>query len=82
MAFRPLDLMEPEETVGNLWHGLAGGIGAAATHPGAAATLAGLRPSLGLLLRALGGAAGIEITEPRRPRQSPPAGGAQAGRRA
>ncbi|MFT6061911.1 MAG: nitric oxide reductase NorD protein [Paracoccaceae bacterium] len=63
MAFRPLDLMEPEETVGNLWHGLAGGIGAAATHPGAAATLAGLRPSLGLLLRALGGAAGIEITE-------------------
>lgn len=63
MAFHLADLMEPEETVGNLWHGLAGGLGAAAAHPGAAATLAGLRPSLAMLLRALGGGAGVEIVE-------------------
>ena len=31
-----LDLMEPEETVGNLWHDMASRIGAEASYPEAA----------------------------------------------
>lgn len=58
---RLMDLMEPEETVGNLWHDVAKDIGAQRRHPQAQATLAALRPSLALLLRALGGAEGVEI---------------------
>lgn len=58
-----LDLMEPEETVGNLWHDIAGGIGAARSHPEAVVTLAGLRTSLAVLFRAMGGAAGVELVE-------------------
>ena len=57
------DLMEPEETVGNLWHDMASGIGAAKTYPDAAVTLAQVRPSLALLFRALGGHAGVELGE-------------------
>ncbi|AJE45629.1 nitric oxide reductase activation protein NorD [Celeribacter indicus] len=60
---RLMDLMEPEETVGNLWHGLIEGMGAQPTHPEAAMRLADLRPSLALLLRALGARAGVEIVE-------------------
>lgn len=57
------DLMEPEETVGHLWHDLASGIGAGATYPEAGVTLAAVRPSLAVLFRALGGAAGVELSE-------------------
>jgi nitric oxide reductase NorD protein len=57
------DLMEPEETVGNLWHNMANGIGAAKTYPDAAVLLSQVRPSLALLFRALGGNAGVELTE-------------------
>ncbi|WP_226553211.1 nitric oxide reductase activation protein NorD [Celeribacter naphthalenivorans] len=60
---RLMDLMEPEETVGNLWHDLAKDIGADSRFPEAAVTLADLRPSLSLLFRALGGGAGVEIVE-------------------
>lgn len=60
---RLLDLMEPEETVGNLWHDMASGIGAGVSHPEAAVSLASLRPSLSILFRALGGVAGVELTE-------------------
>lgn len=60
---RLLDLMEPEETVGNLWHDIAKGIGADVTYPGAAILLASVRPSLSVLFRALGGAAGVELGE-------------------
>ena len=68
MDLSPLDLMEPEETVGNLWHAYASGIGAAPAFPEAAAELAQLRPSLTMLFRALGGAAGVELGEaPARP---------------
>lgn len=63
MALRPLDLMEPEETVGNLWHDLAIGISAETTYPECVATLASLRPSLTMMFRALGAEAGIEICE-------------------
>jgi len=55
------DLIEPEETVGNLWHEMAEGIGAARLYPQAAVALDDLRPSLAVLFRALGGAAGVEL---------------------
>ncbi len=60
---RLLDLMEPEETVGNLWHDMASGIAQAESHPEAAVTLASVRSSLAVLFRALGGAKGVELTE-------------------
>lgn len=60
---RALDLMEPEETVGNIWHDLATRVGAAEAHADAAVTLASVRPSLVVLFRALGGAAEVEIGE-------------------
>lgn len=61
MAFDPLALMEPEETVGNLWHAMASGIGQGATHPGQAATLTAMRPSLAVLFRGLGGRDGVDL---------------------
>ncbi|MDX2482792.1 MAG: VWA domain-containing protein [Pseudodonghicola sp.] len=57
------DLMEPEETVGNLWHDMASGIGKGVTYPQAGVALASVRPSLAMLFRALGGAAGVELAE-------------------
>lgn len=57
------DLMEPEETVGNLWHDMAAGIGADLGYPAAGVSLAAVRPSLAVLFRALGGAAGVELGE-------------------
>jgi len=57
------DLMEPEETVGKLWHDLASGIGAAVFYPEAGVSLASVRPSLSVLFRALGGGASVEIVE-------------------
>ncbi|SMY06368.1 nitric oxide reductase activation protein NorD [Flavimaricola marinus] len=60
---RLLDLMEPEETVGNLWHDMAQGIGADVCYPDASVALAAVRPSLAVLFRALGGAAGVELGE-------------------
>jgi len=58
-----LDLMEPEETVGNIWHEMASGIGAAAHYPDQAVALASIRPNLAVLFRALGGPAGVELGE-------------------
>lgn len=58
-----LDLMEPEETVGNLWHDMASRIGAEVIYPQASVTLASVRPSLAVLFRSLGGAPGIELSE-------------------
>lgn len=60
---RLMDLMEPEETIGDLWHDMAHGFGAGVTYPQAAVTLAAVRPSLAVLFRALGGAPGVEISE-------------------
>ncbi|KIT15736.1 von Willebrand factor type A domain protein [Jannaschia aquimarina] len=57
------DLMEPEETVGKIWHDMANGIGATVSHPEAGVTLVSVRPSLAVLFRALGGGAGVELTE-------------------
>ncbi|MGJ5619868.1 nitric oxide reductase activation protein NorD [Sulfitobacter sp. MF3-043] len=63
MVVRALDLMEPEETVGNLWHDYAVGIGAQTCYPLEVASLASVRPSLAMMFRALGGAAGVEFSE-------------------
>ncbi|WP_417427150.1 nitric oxide reductase activation protein NorD [Hoeflea sp.] len=63
MALRPLDLMDPEEAVGNIWHDYAVGIAAETRYPEAAAALANLRPSLTILMRALGGRPGVEVSE-------------------
>lgn len=56
-----MDLMEPEETIGNLWHDMAHGMGSSAVFPDAAVTLTDVRPSLAMLFRALGGNAGVEL---------------------
>ena len=56
--FHPLDLMEPEETVGNLWHGWA------SRRPGpngAAVALESVRQSVVTIYRALGGGEACEI---------------------
>lgn len=58
-----MDLMEPEETVGNLWHDMAKDIGADAVFADAAVVLADVRSSLGVLYRALGGDGGVELVE-------------------
>lgn len=63
MALHPLDLMEPEETVGKLWHDMAEGIGATPTFADAAIAFADVRTSLSVLFRALGGATGVELSE-------------------
>ncbi len=59
-----LDLMEPEETVGNLWHDMAtrrASEGGGEGDEDRAVTFAAIRPSAATLYRALGGAAGTEI---------------------
>ncbi len=61
MALRPLDLMDPEEAVGNLWHGLTQHLAPVAGHPASAVSLDIMRPSITVMFRALGGAAGVEI---------------------
>lgn len=63
MDLHPLDLMEPEETVGKLWHDMAKGMGADVSYPDTAVTLKELRTSLAVLFRALGGATGVELSE-------------------
>ncbi|WP_324754989.1 nitric oxide reductase activation protein NorD [Roseovarius sp. Pro17] len=63
MALRPLDLMDPEEAVGNIWHDYAVGIGAHTCYPDEAASLTAIRPSLTMMFRALGGQPGVELCE-------------------
>ncbi|MFC4215954.1 nitric oxide reductase activation protein NorD [Pseudophaeobacter arcticus] len=62
-ALHPLDLMDPEEAVGNIWHDYATKLGAQPSFPEAAIELAEVRGSLVLLFRALGGAASVELAE-------------------
>lgn len=61
MALHPMDLMDPEETMGNLWHGLALRLAPVTGHAECAVALESLRPSIALLFRALGGKPGVEI---------------------
>ncbi|KZM50441.1 VWA domain-containing protein [Labrenzia sp. OB1] len=58
---RPLDLMEPEETVGNLWHDWASRMASSEGYRDCAVPLEAVRVSLAVLFRALGGAGGVEI---------------------
>lgn len=60
---RLVDLMQPEGTIGNLWHDMASGIDAETRFPSARVELASVRPSLAVLFRALGGSGGVEIGE-------------------
>ena len=55
------NLMEPEETVGNLWHEMATRRATSADNAERAAHFAAMRPSIAALFRALGGPAGVEI---------------------
>ena len=61
MALHAKDLMDPEETMGNLWHGVAQRLAPVAGYAKSAVALESVRPSVLLLFRALGGAAGVEI---------------------
>ncbi|SLN65233.1 von Willebrand factor type A domain protein [Roseovarius albus] len=61
MALRPLDLMEPEETVGNIWHGLVSEPDCTLAYPEAMSTLSSMSTSLLFLFRALGGSGAVEI---------------------
>ncbi|MDO8884353.1 MAG: VWA domain-containing protein [Pseudotabrizicola sp.] len=61
MALHPMDLMEPEETVGNLWHGVARRLAPVAGFAAHAVALDAVRPGVTLLFRALGGRHGVEI---------------------
>ncbi len=56
-----LDLMEPEETVGNLWHDMASRWGAAESDATRAVAFEDMRASVAALFRALGGPPGVEI---------------------
>ncbi|SNX72068.1 nitric oxide reductase NorD protein [Cereibacter ovatus] len=61
MSFHVFDLMEPEETVGNLWHDYASRFAALRGHEAAAVPLEAMRASVAVLFRGLGGPAGVEI---------------------
>ncbi|MDO9638895.1 MAG: VWA domain-containing protein [Pseudotabrizicola sp.] len=61
MALHPKDLMEPEETVGNLWHGMAQRLAPVAGFAAHAVALEAVRPGVTLLFRALGGKPGVEV---------------------
>lgn len=63
MAMHPLELMDPEEAVGNIWHDYASNVGAQPRFEDAAVQLCDVRVSLVMLFRALGGAASVEIGE-------------------
>jgi nitric oxide reductase NorD protein len=56
-----LDLLEPEETVGNLWHSMASRLGSTEGAAEQSATFQDMRASVATLFRALGGAGGVEI---------------------
>ncbi|MES2334327.1 MAG: VWA domain-containing protein [Pseudomonadota bacterium] len=62
MVLHPLNLMEPEETLGNLWHGVAQRLAPVAGYPAHAVALEQVRPSVTLLFRALGGKPGVAIS--------------------
>ena len=47
-----MDLMEPEETIGNLWHDMAHGMGGDTCFLDAAVPLSQVRQSLTMLFRA------------------------------
>lgn len=63
MAFADIKPWEPEESVGTLWHRFITKVDARPSFPQAAVALEAMKPRIGVLFRALGGAAGAEIAE-------------------
>ncbi|MFN4156753.1 MAG: nitric oxide reductase activation protein NorD [Paracoccaceae bacterium] len=61
MALHAKDLMEPEETIGTLWHGMAQRLAPVAGYATHGVTLESVRPGVTLLFRALGGKPGVEV---------------------
>ncbi len=57
----PLDIFEPEETVGKIWHTYASRLDAPDAHDSAAVHLHEVEGRLGVFFRALGGSHGAEI---------------------
>jgi nitric oxide reductase NorD protein len=62
MDFSLHALIEPEETVGTIWHSIVSGLDRP-DHPDAAVSFAEIQLSARFLFRALGGAASVEILE-------------------
>jgi len=56
-----IELWEPEESVGKVWHAFASGLDAPDRHETAAVSLEDMRGRLGVLFRGLGGARDVEI---------------------
>lgn len=56
-----LHLLEPEETIGNLWHALVGAGASAPHYPEAAVTFEQVAGPLRIFFRGLGGPAGVEM---------------------
>lgn len=56
-----LHLLEPEETIGNLWHSLVGDRSDVSHHPQAAVTFEEIEHALRIYFHALGGETGVEI---------------------
>jgi len=52
---------EPEESAGEIWHGLVRDIGAERNHPASAVAFEDIRGQANILFRALGGATGTEL---------------------
>lgn len=61
MSGLEFEFWEPEETVGKIWHGLAGDLDAQATFEDAAVTLEEMHGRLVVFFRGLGGARDVEI---------------------
>ncbi|HHH89373.1 MAG TPA: VWA domain-containing protein [Aliiroseovarius sp.] len=57
----PIDIFEPEETIGKIWHGFASRLDAPDDHADAAVHLREIEGRLGVFFRALGGSHGAEI---------------------
>jgi len=56
-----IDIFEPEETIGKIWHGFASRLDAPDAHEAAAVHLREIETRLGVFFRALGGSHGAEI---------------------
>ena len=61
MTHLELDIWEPEETVGKVWHALVDGLDAPEAHAAAAIPLDAMAPRLAVLFRGLGGGREVEI---------------------
>lgn len=61
MAGLDIELWEPEESVGKIWHAFASGLDRPDRHEAAAVRLDDMRGRLGVLFRGLGGARDVEI---------------------